>query len=266
MSGDSDFTGLERFDAVDASGEAEMFARFLEQIESIPEVIARRRRSYELLALGEGDAVADVGCGLGTAARELAETGARVYGFDASEEMIAEARRRAPDAAVEFVVAEAASLPLEKGALHGYRAERVYQHLSDPKSGLEEARRVLGPGGRIVLVDQDWDAFLIDGGDATRSILNAYTDSFRNGRIGRQYRRLLLDAGFENVTVVAETDVITDPYGGTMMSKLAADAALSAGTVPRPDVGAWLEDQRGRIESDRFFAAMAHFIVAGEAA
>jgi len=69
VSGQSDdFAGLERFDDVDATGEAEMFVRFLERIEQVPDVVARRKRSYELLDVGPVDVVADVGSGLGTAA------------------------------------------------------------------------------------------------------------------------------------------------------------------------------------------------------
>ena len=42
MSTGPDFEGLERFDAVDATGEAEMFMRFLEEIEALPEVVVGR--------------------------------------------------------------------------------------------------------------------------------------------------------------------------------------------------------------------------------
>ena len=259
MSAD-DFRGLERFDDVDSTGEAEMFARFLEQVESAPSVVARRQRSFDLLALRDGDAVADVGCGLGTAARELAARGARAYGFDASEEMVAEARRRTDAGGIEFAVGEATALPLEDGALRGYRAERVYQHLDDPEAALREARRVLGPDGRIVLIDQDWDAFVVDGGPDTGAILRAFADSFRNGRIGRQYRRLLLDAGFRDVVVEPETSVFTEGPLAMPMAKLAADAGAAAGLVAREAADAWLADQAERLANGSYFAAMTHFV------
>ena len=264
MTTEPDIERLERFDAVDATGEAEMFVRFLEEIEALPEVVSRRRRSYELLRVGEDDVVADMGCGLGTAARELAELGARVYGFDASEEMISEARRRSEPTPVDFAVADVVALPLVDDALSAYRAERLYQHLPDPAAALEEARRVLRRGGRIVLVDQDWDAFVIDGGGPTRAVLSAFADSFRSGQIGRQHRRMLLEAGFENVALEADTDVITDPNGLKMLAKLAADAAREAGSVGADEVDAWLNDQTERAKRGRGVAAMTHFLAHGE--
>ena len=265
MGTEPDFERLERFDAVDATGEAEMFVRFLEEIEALPEVVSRRRRSYDLLNVEEGDVIADVGCGLGTAARELASLGARVHGFDASEEMISEARSRSEATPVEFAVADVVALPLGDDALSGYRAERLYQHLPDPAAALEEARRVLRPGGRIVLVDQDWDAFVIDGYGPTRAVLSAFADSFRSGQIGLQHRRLLLDAGFVNVIVEADTDVITSPNGLKMLSKLAADAARERGGTAADELDAWLDDQAERAESGRGLAAMTHFLARGEA-
>lgn len=259
------YSGLHRFDDVDATGEEAMFVGFLERIEQLPDAVARRHRSYELLAVRPGDRVADVGCGLGTAARELASLGVRVIGFDASEAMVAEAWRRSGGESVEFAIADVRALPLEDNAIAGYRAERLYQHLADPDAVLVEAWRVLAPGGRLVLVDQDWDSFLIDGEpkDVTRAILLGFSDSIRNGWIGRSYYRLLTSNGFVDVAVHPETVAITNPEGGEMLPKLAVDAAVERGVVDSTIAGRWLDDQRARLEAGTFFAAMTHFIAVG---
>jgi len=256
-----EYTGLHRFDDVDATDDEAMFARFLELVERGPDVVARRHRSYELLAFQPGDLVADVGCGLGTATRELVALGARAVGFDASEAMIVEAQRRSEGLRVEFAPADVSALPLDDGVLAGYRAERLYQHLADPALALGEARRVLAPGGRLVLVDQDWDGFLIDGDpkDVTRAILLGFSDSIRTGWIGRSYRRLLTQAGFTNVVVLPETVAITGPPIGAILPRLAADAAVESEAVDAAAAERWVEDQRGRLDAGTFFAAMTHF-------
>src|SRR4029453_18333122 len=102
---------------------------------------------------------------------ELVQAGVAAIGFDPSQDIVEEARRLTPGA--QFAVADADDLPLPDRSLDGYRADRVLQHLEDPHAALQEAARTLRPGGRAVLVDQDWDTFVIDGDDpyVTRAIL-----------------------------------------------------------------------------------------------
>lgn len=259
-----EFSRLERFDDVDATGDEQMFIRFLETVEAQPNVAALRERSYDLLRLAPGARVADVGSGLGTATRELAERGFRALGFDASDAMVAEARRRAGGEAVEFAVSDVAALPVDDAALDGYRAERLYQHLEDPTAALAEARRVLRRSGRIVLVDQDWDTLLFDGEDrsAGRSVVRAFADAIRNPWIGRRYRALLLDAGFADVDVRGEPFVYVDPAFGEMLTEIVARAAADAGIA----VDEWLADQRERLARGRFFCAFTVFVASADSA
>lgn len=262
MSGET-FERLHDFDRVDESDETQRLVAFLAWADAKPDVIARRRRSYELLSVRAGVRVADVGCGIGTVLADLLDLGADAVGVDVSDAMVREAARRASGA--EFHVADAASLPLADGTLDGYRAERVYQHLADPAPALAEAMRVLRPGGRIVLVDQDWDAFVVDGDDRelTRAMLRGFADSIPNGWAGRRNRAALLAAGFADVEVEAETVTGIDyGYAAPVLPALKA-AAVEAGSIAEEAADAWLDEQRRRAEEGRFFAAMTHFLASG---
>src|SRR5690349_9814190 len=123
-----------RLSDVDATRQAEQFVAFLEWIEGLPAVMGLRKRSYELLDAHPGDTVVDVGCGTGRVVAELTERGVRAIGVDISEQKIAVARRRFPNC--DFRIATAEALPFEDGTVAGYRAERVYQHLTDPARAL----------------------------------------------------------------------------------------------------------------------------------
>ena len=57
------YRGLERFRSVDATGDPEMLRAFLDRVDRIHDVAARRERSYELLGVAAGDRVVYVGCG-----------------------------------------------------------------------------------------------------------------------------------------------------------------------------------------------------------
>ncbi len=191
---------------------------------------------------------------------DLVDLGARAVGVDSSEAMVREAARRVPEA--EIHLADVAALPFEDGSLSGYRAERVYQHLADPMRALGEAMRVLEPGGRVVLVDQDWDAFLVDGDDrqTTRSKLRGFADSIPNGWAGRRNGIALAAAGFVDVAVEAETVTEIDyDYAAPFLPALKA-AAVGAGSLAEDVADGWLAEQRRRGEEGRFFAAMTHFL------
>lgn len=261
--GEETFERLHGFDEVDASTEAQQLTAFLAWVDGKPDVVARRSRSYELLRVRSGAVVADVGCGIGTVLAELVALGAAPIGIDLSEAMLTEAARRVPD--VPLHPADAAELPLADGVLAGYRAERVFQHLADPAPALVEAMRVLMPGGRIVLVDQDWDAFVVDGDDreTTRAMLRGFADSAANGWAGRRNGIALADAGFSEVEVEAETVTAIDyAYAAPVLPALKA-AAVEAGAIDEAAADAWLTEQKLRGEQGRFFAAMTHFLASG---
>lgn len=238
---------------------------FLDRVEALPDVVARRFRSYERLAPRAGDTIADIGCGAGTAVREIAAKHAlpsgSVVGVDINEPLVNVARKRAEQANVDvtFHVGDALALPCAASSIHGYRAERLYQHVREPDKLLSEAMRVLAPGGRIVIVDQDWDAVLIDGYDraVTRSIQRAHSDCIANSAVGRQYRRLLLDAGFSDVNVEADVVVSTsyEEYG--FVCELAAPVADAFGVT---GAQAWLEEQRERGRTGKFFLTMTYLM------
>ena len=100
-----------------------------------------------------GQRVLDVGCGTGKVLQELAATAARAWGVDASEEMLAIARRNLP-AGVGLKRAPAEALPFRPGAFDVVTMAFVV-HLVDRPRAFAEARRVLVRGGRVAVWTAD---------------------------------------------------------------------------------------------------------------
>jgi SAM-dependent methyltransferase len=243
------------------SDETDALITLLDIGDGSPGASELRAHSYALLGIAPEAAVVDVGCGPGRAVAEMAERGARAVGIDPDERMITVAGQRWP--AADFRVASAYELPFTDGALNGYRAEKVYHVLADPARAVGEAWRVLAPGGRIVLIGQDWDTLLIDADDAalTRTIVHARADLVRTPRVVRRCRNLLLDAGFADVTVEVRTTVFTDAAMVPVLADLAGKAH-SAGAISDAQAEAWLAEQRERGRRGRLFFALPLFVTA----
>ncbi|MDT8449141.1 MAG: class I SAM-dependent methyltransferase [Wenzhouxiangellaceae bacterium] len=106
------------------------------------------------LEVAAGHYVLDVGCGTGALLELLARRQPRgtYIGTDLSGEMLAVARRRLPGA-VALHRAAAESLPLAGATVDLLVSTSVFHFVRGPDLALQEMRRVLKPGGKLVITD-----------------------------------------------------------------------------------------------------------------
>lgn len=105
-----------------------------------------------------GGRILDAGCGAGRLLPLLASRGAQVDGIDISCDMVRRAREDHP--AHPVVVAELTALPHDAGALDAVVSWYSTIHIPDDElaCALVEIRRVLQPGGHVLLAFQTGDA------------------------------------------------------------------------------------------------------------
>jgi demethylmenaquinone methyltransferase/2-methoxy-6-polyprenyl-1,4-benzoquinol methylase len=133
---------------------------------------AWRRAAVRAGAVEPGESeVLDVACGTGDLTRAFADAGARrVVGLDYTPEMldVARAKRLAArggganagaGAVISYEEGDAMSLPHEDGAFDIVSIAFGIRNVADPVRALSEFRRVLRPGGRLVVLEFDSPRF-----------------------------------------------------------------------------------------------------------
>lgn len=122
---------------------------------------AQRDRWLEVLGewTGEDSLVLDIGCGTGVVSVLLAELGHDVVGVDFAPEMLSRARAKAlrTDRSLAFCRGDAETLPVRDDAVDLVAARHLVWTLPDPEGAIQEWKRVLEPGSRILLIEGYWD-------------------------------------------------------------------------------------------------------------
>ncbi|HEX5093658.1 MAG TPA: methyltransferase domain-containing protein [Burkholderiales bacterium] len=106
-------------------------------------------RVLEAARVARGRQVLDVACGTGVLALAAAARGAAVTGLDMNPGMLAVARRHRSD--VAWREGRAESLPFEDASFDAVLCQFGLMFFEDRVAALREMRRVLRPGGRLVL-------------------------------------------------------------------------------------------------------------------
>jgi SAM-dependent methyltransferase len=114
-------------------------------------------RMVELSALSPGEQVLDVGTGTGHTALALAPHAGSVIGLDLTPEMLAEAEvlrvQRGADN-VRWQLGDVQDLPWTDDTFDVVTCRRAAHHFADMSRAMAEMRRVLRPGGRLVIDDR----------------------------------------------------------------------------------------------------------------
>ena len=119
---------------------------------------ATNRLAVESLELHPNMVIVDVGCGTGCALRHAAApvTCGTLVGIDPVPRMVEIARERAAShphgARIEFRLGSAESIPVDDSTADLVFAFDSFDHWQDKANGLAEVRRILQPGGRLVVV------------------------------------------------------------------------------------------------------------------
>jgi ubiquinone/menaquinone biosynthesis C-methylase UbiE len=247
-------------------------ARRIEAMYSTPDVVAQRRWTIETLALLPAEKILDVGVGPGFLAAEMArEVGPSggIAGIDISESMLAMARKRcskpgAP-ATVDFQLADATQLPFPDGSFDAVVSTQVYEFVADVDVALGEARRVLRPGGRLLVVDTDWASIVWHGADPALAarVLKAWKEHLAHAHLPGTFMDRLRRHGF--VPQKQDTYVVLNPtfdentYSCGLIGLVKNFVAGRQG-ITGHDAETWAEQLRRAGGAGRYFFSLNRYL------
>jgi ubiquinone/menaquinone biosynthesis C-methylase UbiE len=167
------------------------------------------REYLDAMDIDSASTVLDMGCGTGVAARTIARRtnfSGRVTGIDLSPYLVEAAKRLADEEGlggrVEFRYGDTRELDILDGEFDAVVAHTLVSHVQEPPTALNEAARVVKPGGLIAIFDGDYASMTFALDDPVESkrydeaLISAVVTS---ARVMRQMPRLIQQAGLEMV-------------------------------------------------------------------
>jgi SAM-dependent methyltransferase len=152
---------------------------------------------------------------------------------------------------VSFAIGDAAATGQADAFFDLVIAHTVYSHLVDPREALAEARRVLRPGGQLVIFDGDFTTLTVAlfEGDPLQAAAGAVLRNLVHAPyIMRRLPALVTAAGFSLQSV--------EPHGYVQATRRGTRAAAQAGEIGQELVDSFDREARRRVANGSFYGAM----------
>jgi len=207
----------------------------------------------ETATLRPGERVLDVACGTGVVTRLASRrvgTAGTVAGLDINPGMLAVARATTPAGTeIDWREGDAESMPFPEVSFDVVLCQMGLQFVPDRNAALNEMRRVLEPGGRLILnLPGPTPRLFVILGEALARHVDGAAAGFVNQVFSlhdsAEIRDLLREAGFQDASVRAETRSLSLPAPADFLWQYVNSTPLAGAVAPLDD------ERRAALEND----------------
>ncbi len=191
------------------------------------------------VSLTAGAEVLDVACGEGYGSAWLAHAARSVVGVDVDAHVVARARQRYCNVNLQFVCAHAGALPFPDASFDWVTCFETIEHLTDQARLIDEIRRVLRSGGRLLLSSPDRQAY---------AAMSGHANPFHVHELSASELRALLEGKFahqqwfgQSTGLFSSFARVDEPHPAEWMAiELDRHAPERVQDLPRPEPIYWL--------------------------
>ncbi|MGI9318334.1 MAG: methyltransferase domain-containing protein [bacterium] len=212
----------------------------------------------------ENSKVVEIGCGTGGVTRTLAQwpNVSIAVGVDPSKVFISKAKKLGEGIPnLSFEMGDGRVLPMEDQSFDVAIVHTTMCHVPNPESLLQEAFRILKPGGWFAVFDGDYATATVATGDfdPLESCISAFRDGFVHDQwLVRRLPSLIQSAGFD-VTRTRSHGYVEAGKGGYMLSWIerGADVLKQTGRVGEDKAQALIDEAKRRSDNGEWFGHIA---------
>ncbi|MEM7195559.1 MAG: methyltransferase domain-containing protein, partial [Pseudomonadota bacterium] len=234
-----------------------------------PEISNQRLQTLDALHVQAGETILDVGCGTGFLTHELAlmaGASGKVVAMDLQAEMTdATQERCAHLPQVSAQTGDVTALPFGDEEFDAVTCTQVLLYVENVELAISEMRRVLKPGGRIAILETDWQGVVMHSQfpDITDRIMTAWDQSVASPNLPRTILAKMSAAGFGGLNAKAipllNTTFTENSFSVSSLEWL-GKVGYKAGAVTKEESLRWIQDQKELGEKNQYFFCVNRFL------